>query len=344
MSGQVLSADAIAALVDAAREGRLPEDAPTPQRRRRMRAVDFTRPTKFTADQERRLRRTLEAFCRTASKRISAELRVPLELELLTSTQLTWANAHTQVPSNSLAAIFEAHPIDTRMLLVAESSLVLGAIELFLGGSVSGGVVKDRRMTDIDHALGKHFFERLLGQLTMIWTDVAGLELKLDAVDQHMETAQMVPVSEPTLSLMMEARLQGTSATLALLIPWSAIAPVADSFGAREETRGNQNEEDRSSVRRAVGNVEMTLRAEVAAVEMPIEAVLALKEGDLLRLNAPASGGITLYADQVPVKLAKPGRSGSRRAVQVTGDRSRRALGSQGAVAQRAMLPGEVSQ
>ena len=26
-----------------------------------------------------------------------------------------------------------------------------------------------------------------------------------------------------------------------------------------------------------------------------------------------------LYADKVPVKLAKPGRSGSRRAVQVTG-------------------------
>jgi flagellar motor switch protein FliM len=283
-----------------------------------MRAVDFTRPTKFTAEQERRLRRTLEAFCRTASTRMSAELRAGLELELLTSTQLTWANAHTQVPSNSLAAIFEAQPIDTRMLMVAESSLMLGAIELFLGGSVNGGL-KDRRLTDIDLALGKHFFERLLAQLTMIWTDVAGLELKLDSVDSHMETAQMVSVSEPTLSLMMEARLQGTSATLALLIPWSAIAPVANLFAAREETTGSQNEDDRSSVRRAVGNVEMQLRAEVASVEMPIEAVLALREGDLVRLNAPASGGVTLYADKVPVQIGKPGRSGSRRAVQITG-------------------------
>jgi flagellar motor switch protein FliM len=318
VSGPVLSPDAIAALVDAAREGRLPEEKPAPQRRRRMRAVDFTRPTKFTAEQTRRLHRTLDAFCRTASTRLSAELRVPLEMEVLTSTQLTWANAHGAVPSNSTAAIFNVEPIGTRMLLSTESTLLLGAIELLLGGSIDGGV-KDRRMTDIDQALGRHFFERLLAQLTMIWTDVAGVELELDSVDQHMETAQMVSVSEPTLSLMMEARLQGTSATLALLIPWSAIAPVADSFGAREETRGSQNEEDRSSVRRAVGNVEMSLRAEVAAVDMPIEAVLALKEGDLLRLNAPASGGITLYADKVPVKLAKPGRSGSRRAVQVTG-------------------------
>jgi hypothetical protein len=63
-----LSTDAIAALVEAAREGRLPEEASAPQRRRRMRAVDFTRPTKFTADQERRLKRSLEAFCRSPTR------------------------------------------------------------------------------------------------------------------------------------------------------------------------------------------------------------------------------------------------------------------------------------
>jgi flagellar motor switch protein FliM len=316
--GPVLSPDAIAALVDAAREGRLPEEKPAPQRRRRMRAVDFTRPTKFSAEQTRRLHRTLDAFCRTAATRLTAELRVPLEIEVLTSTQLTWANAHSAVPSNSTAAIFNVEPIGTRMLLSTESTLLLGAIELLLGGSIDGGV-KERRMTDIDQALGRHFLERLLAQLTLIWTDVAGLSLALETVDQHMETAQMVSVSEPTLSFMMEARLGGLSATLALLIPWSAIAPVADQFAAREEGTGERSEDEAVSVRRAVGDVEMVVRAEVAAVSMPIEAVLALKEGDLLRLNAPASGGVTLFADKVPVHTGQPGRSGSRRAVQVTG-------------------------
>ena len=316
--GPVLSPEAIAALVDAARDGRLPEEKPAPQRRRRMRAVDFTRPTKFTSDQERRVGRTLEAFCRTASTRLSAELRVPLELELLTSTQLTWANAHAQVPTNSTAAIFEVEPIGTRMLLSTESALLLGAIELLLGGSIDGGV-KERRMTDIDQALRRHFFERLLAQLTLIWTDTAALSLKLETVDQHLETAQMVSVSEPTLSLMMEARLGGLSATLALLVPWSSIAPVVEQFSSRDDAHGARTQDDATSVRRAVGNVEMTVRAEVAAVELPIEAVLALKEGDLLPLNAPAAGRVTLFADKVPVHTGRPGRSGSRRAVQVSG-------------------------
>jgi flagellar motor switch protein FliM len=37
----------------------------------------------------------------------------------------------------------------------------------------------------------------------------------------------------------------------------------------------------------------------------------------VLRLDAPAEAGVTLYADKVPVHTGKPGRSGSRRAVQV---------------------------
>ena len=51
--------------------------------------------------------------------------------------------------------------------------------------------------------------------------------------------------------------------------------------------------------------------------------MLALQPGDVLPLDAPADAGVTLFADKVPVHRAKPGRSGSRRAVQVT-DRVRR--------------------
>ena len=319
--GQVLSADAIAALVDAAREGRLPEDAPTQQRRRRMRAVDFTRPTKFTSEQERRLKRSLEAFCRTASTRLSAELRVPLELEVINSTQLTWSNAHSQVVSNSISALIEAQPIGTRLMLACEPGLVLGAIELLLGGDVVREV-RERRLTDIDFALARHFCDRLTAQLSVIWTDMAELELAVVGMESHLETAGMIPVSEPTLTFTIEARLGGVSTTVALLLPWSAIAPVAERFSARDDAP-DRGAEEIDRVRRAVGSVDMTVRAEVASIELPIEQVLALQPGDVLSLGAPADGGVTLFADKVPVHRAKPGRSGSRRAVQIT-DRVRR--------------------
>jgi flagellar motor switch protein FliM len=133
-----------------------------------------------------------------------------------------------------------------------------------------------------------------------------------------METAQSAPVSEPTLSLTIEARLDGTSSTLALLLPWQAIAPLIDRVGGREE-HAEVRSGDALSVRRAVGGVQVAVRAEVASVQLPIESVLSLRPGDVLSLNAPADGGVTLYADKVPVHSGRPGRSGARRAVQVNG-------------------------
>jgi flagellar motor switch protein FliM len=318
MSGQVLSADAIAALVDAAKEGRLPEEARPTARRRRMRPVDFTRPTKFTSDQERRLKRSMEAFSRTAATRLSAELRVPVELEMIDTSQLTWRDAHAQVPDGSIAAVTEARPLGGRLLLTSELNLVLGAIELLLGGDATTGI-PERRLTDIDWALARHFFDRVLAQLSVVWQDMAGVGLAADTLDTHMETAQLVSASEPTLSITMEARLDGASSTMVLLLPWSSVGPVVETFASQDGVVANRGEADARSVRRAVGRVDVTLRAEVASREMAIEEVLALKPGDVLRLDASAEAGITLFADKVPVHRAKPGRSGPRRAAQVVG-------------------------
>jgi flagellar motor switch protein FliM len=321
MSGQVLSPDAIAALVEAAKEGRLPEESSADRsRQRRMRTVDFTRPTKFTSDQERRIKRGLETFCRTASTRLSAELRMPLELEIINVSQLTWANAHAQVPARSVSCLIEAPGVGTRMLLSAEMNLVLSAIEMLLGGGghETGAPQRDRRLTDIDWALARHFLDRLIAQLSIVWSDITDVELAIGPLDMHLETAQTAPVSEPTLSLTMEARMERDSATLALLLPYSAIASVAHRFSSRDDVAANSDQREASAVREAVGRVEMTVRAEVAAIAVPIEQVLALQTGDVLRLDARADEGVTLFAGAVPVHRAMPGRSGGRRAVQVT--------------------------
>jgi flagellar motor switch protein FliM len=316
-AGNVLGADAIAALMEAAAHGDTPRGAAAPVRRRSVQAVDFSRPTKFTSDQERRIKRALETFCRTATSRLSAELRAPLELEVIASNQLTWSHAHSQVPEGSLTAVVGVSPVGTRMMLAGEPALLLGAIELFSGG-LEPAAVKPRRLTDIDWALAAHFFERLLAQMSLIWADMFELELGVEALDQHLETAQSAPVSEPTLSVTIEARLDGAPSTLVLLLPWLAIAPVIERFSGREE-RAEVGRGHAESVRRAVGGVEVPVRAEVAAVNLPIEAVLALQPGDVLPLQAPADAGVTLYADNVPVHRAHPGRSGSRRAVQIIG-------------------------
>jgi flagellar motor switch protein FliM len=279
--------------------------------------IDFTRPTKFTPDHERRLHRALVAFCRTTSTRLSAELRLPIELEVAEATQLTWANAHDRLSSSALCAVVELQPVGTQMLLGADSGFVLTGIESLLSGPCEE-TPPERRLTEIDLALARRLFDGLLAQLTVVWRDLAGVELSLAGVDSQLETAQVAPVSEPTLALTMRARMQGTEFSLALLVPHRAIAPVEGRIlGRHADGAEAPDPATRQHLREALAGVEVAVRAQIPGPQKPAAEVLRLQPGETLGLDARVADGLGLCVEGVRVLTAKPGRSGSRRAVQV---------------------------
>lgn len=282
-----------------------------------MKKIDFTRPTKFTPDHERRLGRALAAFCRTSSTRLSAELRLPIELEFVEATQLTWANAHERLTSSALCAVVELRPTETQVLLAADSGFILTGIESLLSGAPEEPP-PDRRLSEIDLALARRILDDLLGQLNAVWRDLTGAELALVGIDSQLETAGTAPVSEPTLELAMQARLLDREFALTLLLPHRAIAPVEERIlGRRGEGDAASDPVTGLRLREAMAGIEVALRAEIAGPRTPAAEVLGLVPGATLRLGGRVGEGLGLCVEGVRVMRAKPGRSGSRRAVQV---------------------------
>jgi flagellar motor switch protein FliM len=316
---EFLTPDKIAALVDAAKQGQLPDAGATqkPSRRgHRLRTVDFSRPTKFSADQARRIMRATETFCQTANTRLSTELRVPVELELLNTVQLTWAAAQAQLPPHSLSLILEVAPIGTRMLLTAEQSFVLAGLESLLGGSPER-TPKERRLSEIDWSLTRRLFDSLVHQLSMVWQELGGVTLSAGEIDPH-DAGQVASVSEPTFTLLLECRVAKQSFALAMLIPWAAIEPVEDAISGRDTS--HQNEAlTASPMQRAMSDVPVTLRAEVASIDLEVSEILSLAPGSIVKFGVPADDGVMLYAENVKLARAQPGSHGPRRAVQICG-------------------------
>jgi flagellar motor switch protein FliM len=282
-----------------------------------MKTIDFTRPTKFTPDHERRLGRALAAFCRTSSTRLSAELRLPIELEFVEATQLTWANAHDRLDSSALCGVVELRPTGTQVLLGVDSAFMLTGIESLLSGAPDEPVA-DRRLSEIDLALARRLFEDMLGQLAVVWRDLTGTELELLGIDSQLETAGVAPVSEPTLELAIQAKMLGHDYAMTLLLPHRAIAPIEERIlGRRGDGEEAPDPITGLRLREAMAGIEVPLRAEIAGPETPASAVLGLAPGATLRLGGRVGEGLSLCVDGVRVLRAKPGRSGSRRAVQV---------------------------
>lgn len=316
---ETMSPEAITALVEAARNGEAAEagpPVPAGRRVRRLRRMDFTRPTKFTTDQERRIRRAMEAFCRAATTRMSAELRMQVEFEVVDIDQLGWSMAHSALPGDAIGVSLTASTNGRRVLLAAEQPFVMTAVELLLGG-VSQPATTGRRLGDIDWALSRLLFEHLVSQLNPVWEDLCGLGFAIDRLDPISETSHMTSVSEPTLVVTMEARLQRRSSAFVLLIPHVAVAAVADALaGANDRERGDEYDPDADAAVRAV---EVVARAEVARVRVTLDDVLALRPGDVVRLEAPTSSGVELCVEDTAVFRCRPGRLDARRAVLIEG-------------------------
>ncbi|HEY1370810.1 MAG TPA: FliM/FliN family flagellar motor switch protein [Gaiellaceae bacterium] len=317
---EVLSNDQIAALIEAAKGGQVPSPSESPTRRpKRVRDVDFTRPTKFTADQVRRVERGHESFCRATSTQLSAELRTPVELEVINIAQQTWTAALGEVPQPSLYGIVDTD-IGTKVVAALELPMAMRLVERLLGGPTAGAAVS-RELTEIEQALLRRTFGTILHHLSRTWEELMGITLALGELESQPLNLLLAPTSEPTLAITIELRTDRTSSTLSLLVPHRSIEPVIDqlSSGGYGDDDAQVDAETAEAVRAALSGVEVEVRAEVASVEMTIGEVLALKPGDVVPLRTPAELGGTIYADAVPVHRVKPGRTGKRRAVEVIG-------------------------
>jgi flagellar motor switch protein FliM len=297
--------------------GEEPQHLDAHGRARRVRTLDFSQPTKFTAEFRRQIARVLSPFCETVSNRLSTELRAQVELRVSDSSQLTWSAARAGLPAQSVAVALQVRPIERQMLLEIELPLLLQALECLLGGTAAQAP-DERRLSEIDWALTRGILEAVVGQLAFAWRDLGGLELSYGQVDMEGDAGVFAPIGEPTFLLSFECRIDGERSGMSLLIPWSAIEPVAGEILGGEGIAHHAQPREQEAVQRGLAEAQVLLRAEVGSLQMPVEQMLALAPGATLTLEDRAEDGVTLYAEAVALGRGRPGLRGSRRAIKLT--------------------------
>jgi flagellar motor switch protein FliM len=125
---------------------------------------------------------------------------------------------------------------------------------------------------------------------------------------------ELAPSTEPTLELTIEARDESASSTISLLVPYAAIKSATKSLGDTS-TDADDAEESAGAMRGALSPVRLQVRAEAGSTGLTIGEVLALAEGDVVRLGT--AGSACIIAGDMRLHHVRPGLSGRRRAVQI---------------------------
>ena len=172
-------------------------------------------------------------------------------------------------------------------------------------------------MTEIDTALAQRVVTKLIDTLSVSWQDLLGQELALAELEPPHAGVDLVPPSEPTLALTIEARDGTASSTISLLTPYTAVEAAIRGQEAKESATRNDADETGEVIEGAIGAIDVELQAEISAIELTLGEVLALRAGDVVRLGATGNEGV--FGGEQQLHRARPGRSGTRRAVQIIG-------------------------
>src|SRR6202020_3460627 len=123
---------------------------------------------------------------------------------------------------------------------------------------------------------------------SIVRPDQPSLPLSTLETETFNAATQIAAVSEQTLVVVIESRINKHSASMALLIPWLAIDPVADRMSGKEAEEPEADALGAAEIGRAVASVPVTLRAEVAAIDLPIDEILGLGPGSVIKLGVQA--------------------------------------------------------
>jgi flagellar motor switch protein FliM len=303
-----------------------PSNGQPPQRKHRVREVDFRRPSKFSREQVRRLEHAHDGFCQSAASRLSAELRSELQLAVLSTDQLPYgAVMSDEVSRHSFVSVLRIDQLGTELALVLDMPLAQTLVSRLLGGSghVTGlpaaTTAAATTLTAVEVAVARRAVASLVESLSSAWLDLAQVSLSMAGTSTNPTSVQLVPSSEPSLLLNISAAIDGVASVITLLVPHRSVEPIMHHFetGAMYGPAAEDDARNRELMRAAVGEVDVELRAEAGAVRLPLAEVLAIQPGDTVRLRRPVERGVTLCVGDVETYDASPGRNGNLRAVQV---------------------------
>ena len=302
---EVLSQSEIDALLSAISSGESLDNIDTKRvevEHRKIKIYDFKRPDKFSKDQIRTLQMMHENFARVTTTSLSAQLRTLVGIHVASVDQLTYEEFIRSVSNPSTLAIVSMDPLKGSSILEIDPSITFTIIDRLFGGPGESPKNLNRELTDIELSVMEGIIVRILGNLREAWSQVIDLRPRLGSIETNPQFAQMVSPNDMVVLITLETKVADVEGMMNFCIPYITIEPILSKFSAQywyASIRRGSTSENLKIIKEKLQNIFVETSAELGSMQLPLSDILNLQKGKKF--------------------LCRPGISGSRMAVQLTG-------------------------
>ncbi|MDA5107373.1 MULTISPECIES: flagellar motor switch protein FliM [Brevibacillus] len=317
---EVLSQSEIDALLAALSSGEMDaNELKKEETERKVKVYDFKRALRFSKDQIRGLTRIHENYARLLTTYFSAQLRTFVQITVASVDQLPYDEFIRSIPKMTILNIFEAPPLEGRMVLEVNPNIAYTMLDRLLGGQ---GTIPDKMgaLTEIETTVMERVFSKALDTFHEAWKQIIELDPYLEGLEMNPQFMQIVSPNEIVAVISFSTKIGDTTGMINLCLPHVVLEPIMPKLSGQywfSKQKKNRDEEERLRVEERVKTAKLPVIAELGTATITVGEFLQLQPGDVIQLDQLIENKLKIRVGNRLKFLGQPGTQKGRVAVQI---------------------------
>ncbi len=287
-----------------------------------LQPYDFRNPMLLSPRELRKLRSHQQEFVSALAARLSQHLRLEFNLKLTGLQTISYQNLVDSWASPSHLALFKIEPLRGVSILEIPPRLGSCIVDRLMGGPGKPPAAP-QEMSEIEKALLEQIVLLVIGEWCSQWALIRELKPVILGYESNGRFVQTAPPETTMLVLSMEAGIGEFVEKMLIGFPYSALEPLIRklSQGAADASMDAATQAGAKTVPKwnpCFDNVCLPVTAEWQGLEMTAREMLALKVGDVLRIDPKSVQHVTVSLADVPKFTGRPGMVSGNWAVELT--------------------------
>jgi flagellar motor switch protein FliM len=316
----VLSQNEIDALLAALSSGEMDaEELKKEETQKKVRAYDFKRAVRFSKDHIRSLTRIHENFARYLTTYFSAQLRTFVQINVVQVEQLPYDEFIRSIPKMTILNVFEAEPLEGRMVLEVHPNVAFAMLDRLLGGAGTSPS-KINALTEIETIVMERIFSRCFESLQEAWKSVIDLSPRLEALETNPQFMQIVSPNETIALISLSTKIGDTTGMINLCIPHVVIEPIMPRLSVHHwfvSQKKTIAPEEVMALQSRLHKAKLPIIAELGETQITVREFLNLGVGDVISLNKPVDELLNIRIGEKLKFLGSPGTARGKLAMQI---------------------------
>lgn len=282
---------------------------------------NFRRPDKFSKDHLRALQDVHREFSRQISLVLTAYLRMHIEIDVVSTDQLTYDEFMRSMPSPITIGIFELNPLPGQILLGVSFEVLSCIVDRMLGG-VGLSENRQRELTDIEESLAKKVIERTVKTLESSWSSILPVQAQVIGLDNSYQMIQVATSGEIVALITFEVQIAGRYfGLISLCFPYPVLETVLVHLSTQHifQTKGIvATTEERQKMIQKLNTSKVDLSVIFGSCDIELTDFLDIKEGDILKLDNKLDEDLVVKVNDEKKFFARPGTLKNNVCVKIT--------------------------